>query len=765
MADVFVSYKREDAARVKKLVAALRQVGLDAWWDEDIAPSAPWEATIEKALRESKAVIVCWSPHAVASENVRSEARVAREDGRLIQVFMKPCSPPLFFGERQGVDLSSWRGKADDPRIAKIAESVRAVAAGQKPHVHPVATVRSWFSTRVHVAIAGLVLFAGSLAGWWLLSPAKAQGPQTLAVLPFRALNSADANLVDAIWDDTRGAISRNPNLRVLGRESVKALATRGLEPAEYRKKVGADYLLDGSVEHIGDQVRLKVSLTRTADGAEVWSDQVGGKLDDVFAFQQRVAREVEGRIRGRVAPGGGVVAGSIPTSPEAYAMFEQARALVLLRGNGHGAMGQARQLLRKVVAMDPNFAPAWAELGEALAYGAGGNTDQVKEAISAVQRALQLAPNLAHAHAVWAMVHNNPPELEGDLRKALQMDPNDEEGWNWLGACLTYQNRTKEALAAYSRSVEIEPLFWPSVGNKINLLRDLNDTAGLDAEVARAARIGDPVWLAKVNAGVASGIHPGEAVRILLNLKLQHADETGWIENHLGGPLIQLGFLDEAAVLWSWPPDVLATYRGNPGPPNILKWGYDNKATDFWQDGEWPAIYGRLLPRHGRLSEYHALYATAFKSPDELVALYPGQRFTGLAPTIAVNLRAAGDLASAQAILARADALIAGWLRNGPATGELMSQLAFLRAAEGNDDEAIKWLKQAVDRGGLPDRRFNAIDIADEPAFAHLVNRADFQALRQRILARIEEERRKVPLDLLHRAYPVPTNTKQIAA
>src|SRR5437868_4027980 len=123
MADVFLSYKREDSARVRKLVGALREAGLDVWWDEDIPASAPWEATIERALADAKAVIVCWSPASVASENVRSEARVAREDRRLIQVFVKQCTPPLFFGERQGFDLSSWRGKADDPRIAKLTDN------------------------------------------------------------------------------------------------------------------------------------------------------------------------------------------------------------------------------------------------------------------------------------------------------------------------------------------------------------------------------------------------------------------------------------------------------------------------------------------------------------------------------------------------------------------------------------------------------------------------------------------------------------------
>ena len=164
MADLFVSYKREDAARVGKLVAALRASGLDVWWDEDIPASAPWEATIEKALAEAKAVIVCWSPASVASENVRSEARVAREDGRLIQVFLKPCAPPLFFGERQGIDLGKWRGDPADPRIAKIADAARAIASGKRVEPggpYPVPKLKG-FNARIAASIAALVLVAGA---------------------------------------------------------------------------------------------------------------------------------------------------------------------------------------------------------------------------------------------------------------------------------------------------------------------------------------------------------------------------------------------------------------------------------------------------------------------------------------------------------------------------------------------------------------------------------------------------------------------------
>jgi len=73
--DVFVSYKRENLAAVGRLVAALRAEGVGVWWDQDIAPNAAWEATIEAALAAAKLVIVAWSPAAVASENVKAEVR------------------------------------------------------------------------------------------------------------------------------------------------------------------------------------------------------------------------------------------------------------------------------------------------------------------------------------------------------------------------------------------------------------------------------------------------------------------------------------------------------------------------------------------------------------------------------------------------------------------------------------------------------------------------------------------------------------------
>jgi TolB-like protein/tetratricopeptide (TPR) repeat protein len=760
MADVFLSYKREDSAKVRKLVAALRGRGLDVWWDEDIPASAPWEATIEKELGAARTVIVCWSPASVASENVRSEARVAREDGRLIQVFVKPCDPPLFFGERQGVDLAGWRGNGADARIDEIVEAVERTA----PHRHGAPTAHhrrvAHFPLRFAAIAGALLLIAAVAAGWWFLGPEKAQGPTTIAVLPFRALNAADANLVDAIWDDTRGALGRNPNLRVIGRQAVEALADKHLDPSGYRRKLGADYLLDGSVQHIGDQVRMKLSLTRTRDETEVWSDQVGGKLDDVFAFQERVANEVEGLIRGRVAPGGGRRSENIATSGDVYGLYAEARAKD--RRRDPGSARQAKTLLRKALSIDPNYAPAWAELGIATFFAREGDIPETKvraEAVSHFKRALALAPNLAAAHAGLAMVQGYKPEAEAELRRAIALDPGNVEAWMWLGNLLGSQNRMKAALVAYSRATEIEPLWPQSVGNKVTALYYLGDTDGVARERARIEQAQDPVLLDKIDWRIAqiSG-HPGDMVRIMLQLRSKYPEEAAAVDNRIGQPLIQLGFVEEGLRARKLPLSLAGDFRGAPAPAPVLDRDYA-PPLGLWQDMEAVAIYSRLLPNSGRLSEYVARYRRAFKSVDDFLAEFADHPMVllAIAPTVATDLRAGGLDADADAILQATEPTVLRYFKNGPPEKDFLAQLAYYRAADGRDDEAVELLRKAVAGNWLPDRDGSAVDIAQEPCFARLVNRPDFQAVRGRILSRIEDERRKVPLALLARTYPPP--------
>lgn len=746
MPDVFVSYKRENGAKVAKLVAALEAQGLDVWWDREIAPGAPWEATIERQLRDAKAVIVCWSEAAVESENVRSEARLARRQGRLIQAFLEPCEPPLFFGERQGADLTNWRGKADDPRILKLAEAARAVGEGKTPTRFAASPKARSIMTRRAMLLAALTLLLAVSVSWYVLRIAAPTGPTTLAVLPFRSLSPADANLSDAIADDTRSAIGQNPNLRVLGRLAVTALAQQGLTPQEFRKKVGADYLLDGSVQRDGQLLRIKVSLVRAKDAAEVWADQLDGKVDDVFAFQSRIAHEVEGRIRGRLAPNHGIKAENITTSGEVYAIFADARAHN--RKRNPDDLRQGITLLETALAKDPNFAPAWAELGIATSLpGARLNkpADVVREeAAGYVRRALQLAPNLAVAHAALSMVQNHPAELEPELRKAVALDPNDAQAWNWLGTMLSSVNRYDEGTKAFERAHEIEPLWTAPIGNLMQAYGTIGDTRRMSDLLETVQNTGDEVLMAKARffEAVARG-RIGEAITIGVKLANEHPSERAFIVPRMAEHLIQLGFIEQGVRGEGWDPAVVSDLRGTPPSAADILAGV-KKPIEIW-DSFGPLLMARSLPKNGRLKEFVGYYKAAFKSPQDFYNLSPSANkgyFRSYAPNVAVLLREANDAAEATAILRLHEALIAKFLANGP-QHDYFVELGQLRAAQGRDNDAVRFLGKAVDAGWLPDRLFTAVDVADEPCFAQLVQRADFQALRKRLLLRIEQERR----------------------
>jgi TolB-like protein len=165
--------------------------------------------------------------------------------------------------------------------------------------------------------LAGFVIALGSL---YLVirsnPPPRADAPIVVAILPFEQQAPADRYLAEGLWDDTRSAVSRNAGLRVLGRATIVASEERKLSPAEYRRRFGAAYLLDGAIRRRGDQVEIAVSLTRTSDGVAIWEDRFVSRVVDPVALQAAISNAIEGRLRGRLAPGGGRRADQITTTP-----------------------------------------------------------------------------------------------------------------------------------------------------------------------------------------------------------------------------------------------------------------------------------------------------------------------------------------------------------------------------------------------------------------------------------------------------------------
>jgi MFS family permease len=134
MADVFVSYKKEERATALLVVAALQAAGYSVWWDDDLTPRASWDAEIEQEIFRAKAVLVLWSPASVAESSfVRREASYAQDHGKLVPAWIERCALPLRFRDIQTADLSGWDRTSQAHREWRRVLSWIADLAGATP--------------------------------------------------------------------------------------------------------------------------------------------------------------------------------------------------------------------------------------------------------------------------------------------------------------------------------------------------------------------------------------------------------------------------------------------------------------------------------------------------------------------------------------------------------------------------------------------------------------------------------------------------------
>lgn len=168
MTDVFISYKKEDAGRVIRIVEALRAEGLAVWWDHGIRAGSEWDKSIHRELYAARAVIAVWSTASIQAPWVKEEATVGKTRGVLLPVKIDEVEPPLGFMMIQAADLVGWRGDRADPRWAVFLEAVHAVLHGEAPARldAPVRVVRRRPRFAIPLAIGGLVLATAAITAF-----------------------------------------------------------------------------------------------------------------------------------------------------------------------------------------------------------------------------------------------------------------------------------------------------------------------------------------------------------------------------------------------------------------------------------------------------------------------------------------------------------------------------------------------------------------------------------------------------------------------
>ena len=201
MADIFVSYAREDEARVAPLVQRLEATGLSVFWDRRIPPGKSWREHIGQALADAQCVIVAWSRHSIASSFVAEEADDARARGVLVPLLLDPVQPPLGFRSLQAAEWAGLDSADAAAAFDALLHVVRATLASAPLQAGPQAPAPlPAHRPRKH------------LMGMWLLAAAVLAGA-AVAALRFFDADTAAPGL--AITKPERSLRSR-PTMKVV---------------------------------------------------------------------------------------------------------------------------------------------------------------------------------------------------------------------------------------------------------------------------------------------------------------------------------------------------------------------------------------------------------------------------------------------------------------------------------------------------------------------------------------------------------------------
>ena len=320
-------------------------------------------------------------------------------------------------------------------------------------------------------AATGIVLAsAGVAAWWWRQGPASAATtPTTLAILPFKPLVASprDEMLELGMADSLIARLSNLPGVAVRSIGSVRRYGGPEQDPIGAARDLGVVWIVDGTVQRWGSQVRVTARLLNTASGEAAWSGSFDESFTGIFDLQDAISTRIaqvltprlERRDRTRLAGTGGT------RNLDAYQLYLAGRHQA--QGIRTAGLLKSLDLYRQAIALDPEYALAYVGIAESnrrMIFGADGEPARVfKEATRNAQRAVEIDPGLAEAHASigWNRFWNDWdwPGAETAFRQAIALNPSESNAHFGYSQLLETLGRNAEAIEQLRIARELDPL------------------------------------------------------------------------------------------------------------------------------------------------------------------------------------------------------------------------------------------------------------------------------------------------------------------
>ncbi|HZX70107.1 MAG TPA: hypothetical protein VFE77_04745 [Rhodanobacter sp.] len=374
---------------------------------------------------------------------------------------------------------------------------------------------------------------------------------KSIAVLPFVNMSGDPKNdyFSDGITEEILDALAQVSDLKVAARTSAFAFKGKAEDLRKVGEVLGVATVLEGSVQKSGDEVRITAQLIDTRSGFHLWSEKYDRKLTSIFAVEDEISKAIADKLKVQLAGGSGsTLVAQKTTDPRAHDFYLHGLTLLAAR-----SVGQAVDAFQQAVAVDLNYAQAWAALAEAQAllpaYGPVPVQDANARALDAARRALALDRGIALAYVAQGIVYSNQmhwADADKAFRRALALAPGDAEAMDQYAQFLYAVGELEPALAEIERALQRDPLSGISGAVRAQLLLVLHrdDAALRQMESTLAAHPGG-VLEHRIAVWVYVALHrypEAEQQMRLASIRIDgHPDATALLIRGMADPVLRV--------------------------------------------------------------------------------------------------------------------------------------------------------------------------------------------------------------------------------
>ncbi len=318
---------------------------------------------------------------------------------------------------------------------------------------------------------AGLIAIILAGGAWWYTQRIALPSKPSIAVVPFEDVggDASSDRLAHGIATDIATDFSRLRDLDVVASSATEAYGNKGADARQIAKDLNVRYVLLGSIQREGDEVRVSAQLLDGATGASLWSNRWDRPVADVFAVQNEVADGVISALGDRhnllVRLTAAAARRKAPSDLAAYDLLALADAS-FDKATEEG-FTDAAKLADAAIAKDPQFAAAYVVKGWSVRWialsGKGDFQEAMSEADRLARKAVEIDPADAEAHVLLGsnlrQMGGDPAQAKAELDRALELNPSSAYVLNISASSMSYMGRPEEGAALCDRAFRLNPL------------------------------------------------------------------------------------------------------------------------------------------------------------------------------------------------------------------------------------------------------------------------------------------------------------------